>query len=561
MTERMKRTSQGSIDLQLVEEIYKRANNDYLTRTYNKGKFLGQGGFARVYEFTNLDSKQTFAGKVVEKSSLTKARIKQKLMSEIKIHRSLSHPNIVKFEHFFEDSENIYILLELCQNQSLNELLRRRKRLSEIETQYYLYQLISALKYLHNNKIIHRDIKPGNLLLNEKLELKLGDFGLASKLEFEDERKRTICGAKNYIAPEILDGYNGHSFEVDVWSFGVLAFTLLVGKPPFESSDIKDTYKRIKMNAYNFPEHVELSKDAKDFVNKILVLNPKFRPGLDEIEGFEFFTRNPVPKSLPLSSLAVPPSVHFLSSFKVCDENVLNNRTKSRGPKEPLAETQKVLELNRGLENQERLETVAKDKSPRGTQRKVSAGSLYTSIENGPDVWVKKWLDYSSKYGIGYLLSNSCVGVFFNDSSKLISDPTGRMFKYQERNSADEITFVIDSCPQEYKKKVSLAEYFRKHLKSEDSDNLPCSITVYVKKFINTKHALFFRMSNKVVQIKFMDKSELLLTSATKHVVYINKSLEMSVHPLGNVLETATQDLTKRIRYAKEVLTNGPVNE
>ncbi|OMJ80468.1 hypothetical protein SteCoe_19271 [Stentor coeruleus] len=560
MTERMKRGSQGSTDLQLIEEIYKRTNNDYLTRTYNKGKFLGKGGFARVYEFTNLDSKETFAGKVIEKSSLKKARIKQKLMSEIKIHKSLSHPNIVKFEHFFEDSENVYILLELCLNQSLSELLRRRKRLSEIETQYYLYQLISALKYLHNNKIIHRDIKLANLLLNEKLELKLGDFGLASKLEFEGERKRTICGTPNYIAPEILDGNNGHSFEVDIWSFGVLAFTLLVGKPPFETNDIKNTYKRIKMNAYTFPEHVELSKNAKDLINKILVLNPKLRPGLNEIEGFDFFTRNPVPKALPLSSLAVPPSSNFLCNFKICDENVLNNKAKSKWSKEPLAETQKVLELNKGSENQEQLETV-KDKSPKATQRKVAVGSLYKYIENGPDIWVKKWLDYSSKYGIGYLLSNSCVGVLFNDSSKLISDPTGQMFKYQEKNSADEITFVIGSCPQEYKKKVNLAEYFRKHLKSEDSENLPCSITAYVKKIINSKHALFFRMSNKVVQVKFIDKSELLLTSATKHVVYINKSLEMSVHPLGNVSETAAQDLTKRLRYTKEILANGTANE
>ena len=127
-------------------------------------------------------------------------------MSEIKIHRSLHHNHIVGFEHFFEDAENVYILLELCQNQSLNELLRRRKRLHEIEVQCYLNQICSSIKYLHSHRVIHGDLKLGNLFLNDRMEVKIGDFGLATKLEFDGERKRTICGTPNYIAPEVLEG-------------------------------------------------------------------------------------------------------------------------------------------------------------------------------------------------------------------------------------------------------------------------------------------------------------------------------------------------------------------
>lgn len=180
-------------------------------------------------------------------------------MSEIKIHRSLHHNNIVGFEHFFEDVENVYILLELCQNQSLNELLRRRKRLHELEVQCYVNQICSAVKYLHSHRVIHRDLKLGNLFLNDKMEVKIGDFGLATKLEFDGERKRTICGTPNYIAPEVLEGKQGHSYEVDIWSLGVIIYTLIIGKPPFETSDVKTTYKRIRMNAYNFPENVAIS--------------------------------------------------------------------------------------------------------------------------------------------------------------------------------------------------------------------------------------------------------------------------------------------------------------
>jgi polo-like kinase 1 len=136
-------------------------------------------------------------------------------------------------------------------------------------------------------------LKLGNLFLNEKMEIKLGDFGLATKLEFEGEKKKTICGTPNYIAPEILDGKVGHSYEVDIWSIGVILYqifiinnfryTLIIGKPPFETPDVKTTYKKIKMNSYSFPEHLPISDGARNLITKILNLDPTRRPSLDEI--------------------------------------------------------------------------------------------------------------------------------------------------------------------------------------------------------------------------------------------------------------------------------------
>ena len=142
----------------------------------------------------------------------------------------LCYKNIVHFEHVFEDNDNVYILLELCHNYTLNELIKRRKRLTELEVQCYVIQIVQALQYLHSNKIIHRDLKLGNLFLNDKMELKLGDFGLATKLEFRSQKKFTVCGTPNYIAPEVLDGKCGHSFQVDIWSLGVVIYTLIFGK-------------------------------------------------------------------------------------------------------------------------------------------------------------------------------------------------------------------------------------------------------------------------------------------------------------------------------------------
>ena len=119
--------------------------------------------------------------------------------------------------------------------------------------------------------------------MNDKMEVKIGDFGLATKLEFDGERKRTICGTPNYIAPEVLEGKQGHSYEVDIWSLGVIIYTLIIGKPPFETNDVKTTYKRIRNNSYSFPENVPITDTAKDLVQRILNNDPARRPTIDEI--------------------------------------------------------------------------------------------------------------------------------------------------------------------------------------------------------------------------------------------------------------------------------------
>lgn len=198
----------------------------------------------------------------------------------------------------------------------MNELLRRRKRLHELEVQCYTVQIITGLKYLHAHRIIHRDLKLGNLFLNDKMEVRLGDFGLAAKLDFDGEKKRTICGTPNYIAPEVLEGKAGHSYEVDIWSLGVIMYTLIIGKPPFETSDVKATYKRIRMNAYSFPEHVVISDAAKDIISKILNGDPTQRPTLDGILQHEWLNNGgTVPKTLPQSFLACPPSSQYIKQF------------------------------------------------------------------------------------------------------------------------------------------------------------------------------------------------------------------------------------------------------
>ena len=188
--------------------------------------------------------------------------------------------------------------------------------------QCYALQILAALKYLHAHRVLHRDLKLGNLFLSAGMQVKLGDFGLATKLDFEGERKRTVCGTPNYIAPEIIDNTstsNGHSYEVDIWSFGVIVYTLLIGRPPFETSDVKTTYKKIRNVEYQFPENVQVSEHAKSLIKSILVLEPTKRPKIEEIYDHPFFQPAPgtvIPKFMPASTLACPPSTTLLNQLQ-----------------------------------------------------------------------------------------------------------------------------------------------------------------------------------------------------------------------------------------------------
>ena len=527
----------------IVLETITKPTGESEIRKYTKGRLLGKGGFAKCYEFTNMQTQKITAAKVIAKSSLIKSRSRQKLISEIKIHKALHHNNIVHFEHYFEDSENVYFLLELCQNQSLNELMKRRKTLTELEVQCYAVQIIKALKYLHSHRIIHRDLKLGNLFLTDKMELKVGDFGLATKLDFEGERKRTVCGTPNYIAPEILDGKTGHSYEVDIWSFGVILYTLIVGKPPFETNNVKETYKRIKMNNYSFPERAIISDSAKSLITEILVLDPMKRPTLDEILESDFFHLGiSIPKLLPSATLACPPSLSYIRQFMPeCGSNGICNSISNKRNRDD------EIEDNKNNNNNNHIHGIG----PEGITNPLTATSNSNAMIPS-EVVVNKWIDYSTKYGLGYVLSNKNVGVLFNDFTKIIINPMGMNFMYIERKNNERIDIITqhsfnEEFNKDLQKKVTLIQHFKSYLLNEDksnpikkseSNNIQKDNLVYVKKWIRTKHAILFRLSNKIVQICFLDSTEIILKGESKMVTYIKKKNEKLNYPLSTAMES-----------------------
>lgn len=545
-------------DLIIVEEKIANIMGDPIIKKYTKGKFLGKGGFAKCYEFTNMENNKIMAAKIIPKATLKKSRHRQKLLSEIKIHRGLSHTNVVKFEHVFEDNENVYILLEMCTNQTLNDLCKRRKRLTEFEAQYYIWQIVTSLKYLQKNRVIHRDLKLGNLFLSDKLEIKLGDFGLAAKLDFDNEKRHTVCGTPNYLAPEVLSNKAGHGYEVDVWSLGVVLYALVVGKPPFETPEVKMTYERIKKVIYQFPEQVPLSDNVKNLITKIFNVDPSKRPTLDQIMEHPFLNNGVgVPKLMHISTLAMAPNKKMIDDMLA---------------KEPLPKVASQLmgsNINSNFEMGKSNSNIMKNyKGPYASQ--VNSNGFDETQNN--EIYVKKWVDYSSKYGLGYLLSNGNVGVFFNDCTKVIYDTRRDIFEYLERKNNDRVdiltTWTLKMYPKELHKKVTLLLHFRSYLEGikainttasenpeEVSQALRTTPMIYLKKWMKTKHASLLRLSNKIVQVAFLDNTEIILSSESKLVTYVNKKGERVKCPIASALDSENTDLTKRLKYTKEILT------
>ncbi|PWY89205.1 Pkinase-domain-containing protein [Aspergillus heteromorphus CBS 117.55] len=262
---------------------------------YSTGAFLGKGGFAICYEGTLLRTGRVFAMKVV-RSEMAQKKMQEKFRTELQIHSKMRHPHIVGFHRAFAFDSSIYVILELCPNGSVMDMVRKRKCLSLPEVRRFMIQLCGAIKYLHKRNVAHRDLKMGNLFLDQNMDIKVGDFGLAAMIvsEKDEKRRRTLCGTPNYIAPEVLDkSKGGHTQKVDIWSLGVICFAMLTGYPPFQSKTQEEIYRKVRNLTYVWPKGSECANhipdDAKSLVSSCLNLAEEERPDPDDIVEHPFF--------------------------------------------------------------------------------------------------------------------------------------------------------------------------------------------------------------------------------------------------------------------------------
>lgn len=249
---------------------------DLLDNRYRVLELIGSGGMAEVFVANDIISKSFVAIKIMKDSLTNDPENFANFKSEIEMTASMSHPNIVKVFNAGLYKDCPYLITEYFKDQTLSERLDYLTKFQLNEAIEIMIQLLSALEYTHNHKLIHRDIKPQNIFYFSNGLIKLGDYGIAFKENASCSNK--ILGSIHYLAPEIYKGVP-YSVRSDIYAAGVTLFQLITGRLPFEER----TYEEIKSHHLNrkFPNAssivVNLPKEIDDIISKATCKNPSSR--------------------------------------------------------------------------------------------------------------------------------------------------------------------------------------------------------------------------------------------------------------------------------------------
>uniref|UniRef100_A0A673WN47 Serine/threonine-protein kinase PLK n=1 Tax=Salmo trutta TaxID=8032 RepID=A0A673WN47_SALTR len=554
--------------IQATQELSRIITDPTKGKCYCRGKVLGKGGFAKCYEFTDLASGKVYAAKIIPHTRVSKPHQREKIDREIELHRILHHKHIVHFYHHFEDKDNIYILLEYCSRRSLAHILKARKVLTEPEVRYYLRQIVSGLRYLHEQEILHRDLKLGNFFINESMDLKVGDFGLAAKLEPVENRRRTICGTPNYLSPEVLNK-QGHGCESDIWALGCVMYTMLLGRPPFETTNLKETYRCIREARYTLPS--SLTAQAKQLISRMLAKSPADRPHLEDILRHDFFTQGFTPDKLSASCCHTAPDLHHTSPaksfFKKAAAALFGGGKKDKAKYlGTLRSLMTFFDWSAGLED-----------STMGSVADTVARVLKGCLENMPEAdalpkenlgssfqWVTKWVDYSNKYGFGYQLSDHTVGVLFNNGTHMSLLADKRTVHYYAELGHCSV-FSTCEAPEPFIGQVTILKYFAHYMEENlmDGGDLP-NVTdpraprLYLLQWLKSDRALMMLFNDGTFQVNFYhDHTKILLCRQSDEylLTYINEERISTTLRLSTLLMAGcSADLCSRMEYALNML-------
>lgn len=305
--------------------FYMELDDDSLdeSRNWRIGKIINEGGFSMIHVLTNLKDNSLCVGKIIDKN---KKKEYKYIENEINLHKTLHHENIVEMITTFQTDNLKIVVLQYYESGSLEDLIKTRRKIPEDECHDLFKQILNGLQYLKNNDIVHRDIKPGNILLKQNLhkatldieseydcfvyDVKIGDFGFSTLVT--DNTCIQEIGTPNFMAPEMLFGgweintetnkatkleqikqtvSNNleNNFKIDIWSTGTTFYTCLVGIPPFETMSIQTTYNLIMTAQYQFPERPRLSKSVKLLIDHMLEKDVTNRKSVEELINNEFF--------------------------------------------------------------------------------------------------------------------------------------------------------------------------------------------------------------------------------------------------------------------------------
>ncbi|XP_016353315.1 MAP/microtubule affinity-regulating kinase 3-like isoform X4 [Sinocyclocheilus anshuiensis] len=246
---------------------------------YRLLKTIGKGNFAKVKLARHILTGREVAIKIIDKTQLNPTSL-QKLFREVRIMKILNHPNIVKLFEVIETEKTLYLVMEYASGGEVFDYLVAHGRMKEKEARSKFRQIVSAVQYCHQKHIVHRDLKAENLLLDADMNIKIADFGFSNEFTIGNKLD-TFCGSPPYAAPELFQGKKYDGPEVDVWSLGVILYTLVSGSLPFDGQNLKELRERVLRGKYRIPFY--MSTDCENLLKRFLVLNPGKRGTLEQI--------------------------------------------------------------------------------------------------------------------------------------------------------------------------------------------------------------------------------------------------------------------------------------
>ncbi|KAF3700763.1 MAP/microtubule affinity-regulating kinase 3 [Channa argus] len=246
---------------------------------YRLLKTIGKGNFAKVKLARHILTGREVAIKIIDKTQLNPNSL-QKLFREVRIMKILNHPNIVKLFEVIETERTLYLVMEYASGGEVFDYLVAHGRMKEKEARAKFRQIVSAVQYCHQKHIVHRDLKAENLLLDADMNIKIADFGFSNEFTLGNKLD-TFCGSPPYAAPELFQGKKYDGPEVDVWSLGVILYTLVSGSLPFDGQNLKELRERVLRGKYRIPFY--MSTDCENLLKRFLVLNPGKRGTLEQI--------------------------------------------------------------------------------------------------------------------------------------------------------------------------------------------------------------------------------------------------------------------------------------
>ncbi|XP_041669057.1 MAP/microtubule affinity-regulating kinase 3a isoform X18 [Cheilinus undulatus] len=250
---------------------------------YRLLKTIGKGNFAKVKLARHILTGREVAIKIIDKTQLNPNSL-QKLFREVRIMKILNHPNIVKLFEVIETERTLYLVMEYASGGEVFDYLVAHGRMKEKEARAKFRQIVSAVQYCHQKHIVHRDLKAENLLLDADMNIKIADFGFSNEFTLGNKLD-TFCGSPPYAAPELFQGKKYDGPEVDVWSLGVILYTLVSGSLPFDGQNLKELRERVLRGKYRIPFY--MSTDCENLLKRFLVLNPAKRGTLEVREDAE----------------------------------------------------------------------------------------------------------------------------------------------------------------------------------------------------------------------------------------------------------------------------------